>query len=357
MDLDKINNLRMSVNLDSYYITIGSLLAKYKDNKVNLSPNFQRYYKWDKTKKSHLIESILIWIPLPSFFVYEDENLNWQIIDWLQRIATILEFYLKLEWTEILDNLPSGKKLEKGLTLTDILWWELKWKKIRDFDRSLAPYFINYQLHVFVIKESWTSNNLKFKLFQRLNTWWEKLNEQEIRNAYLIENNELIYNGLELFWNNEEYKKLANITKSKIEKSKNLELIIRVLIIANFWSVATSYKSINSFVDDKLLNFIKDFKYWMLIKFNHIIKKLYDDFWLNVFNWINKRSFSEPIYDAIVIGAIINYDNFIKLTNEELKNKINNLKSNTGFQDKIWIWPRSMEKVKSSYDYWVLLFN
>jgi len=357
MDLEKIKSLRMSVNLDSYYISIWELLAKYKDNKINLSPNFQRYFKWDKSKKSHLIESILIWIPLPSIFVYEDETLNWQIIDWLQRIATILEFFLKLDWKEILNKLPPIKKLEKWLTETDILWMEFKWKKIRDFDKSLSPYFINYKLHIFVIKESWTSNNLKFKLFQRLNTWWEKLNEQEIRNAYLIENNENIYNWLILFWSNENFKKVARITKSKAEKSKNLELIIRALVISQFWNNTSGYKSINYFIDNNLLDFITNFKYWMLIKYNNIIEKLYKDIWIDVFNWVKKRSFSEPIYDTIIVWALNNYDNFINMSNIDLKNKIINLKSDSVFIGSIWVWPSVIQKVKSSYDKWILLFS
>ncbi|PZQ09224.1 MAG: hypothetical protein DI565_20580 [Ancylobacter novellus] len=64
----------------------------YRDGDIIINPNFQRLFRWDIERKSRLIESILVRIPLPSIFVFELPNSKWEIIDGLQRLSTVLEF-------------------------------------------------------------------------------------------------------------------------------------------------------------------------------------------------------------------------------------------------------------------------
>jgi uncharacterized protein with ParB-like and HNH nuclease domain len=57
-------------------------------------PAFQRHYVWDKKRASKFIESLLIGLPVPQIFLYEQEKNKFLIIDGQQRYFTIY-FFLK----------------------------------------------------------------------------------------------------------------------------------------------------------------------------------------------------------------------------------------------------------------------
>jgi hypothetical protein len=69
-------------------------------NDIDLNPDFQRNLVWDNTRKSALIESILLGIPIPVFYFAESKSGRYNVVDGLQRLSTIKqylnnEFYLK----------------------------------------------------------------------------------------------------------------------------------------------------------------------------------------------------------------------------------------------------------------------
>ena len=92
MLIDEINAAKRSVKTDTVQITIGEVAVMYRDNELNISPEFQRLFRWSQDRKSNFIESILIGIPVPPVFVFERSDGTWELIDGLQRISTILEF-------------------------------------------------------------------------------------------------------------------------------------------------------------------------------------------------------------------------------------------------------------------------
>jgi hypothetical protein len=73
-------------------MSVGELINVYRDGDLVVNPEFQRLFRWTPFQKSHLIESLLIGIPLPSIFVFELASGKWELIDGLQRVSTILEF-------------------------------------------------------------------------------------------------------------------------------------------------------------------------------------------------------------------------------------------------------------------------
>ncbi len=73
-------------------MSIGELANLYKDGELDIHPEFQREYRWTLTQKTRLIESILLGIPLPSFFVSQREDGIWDVVDGLQRLSTIFSF-------------------------------------------------------------------------------------------------------------------------------------------------------------------------------------------------------------------------------------------------------------------------
>lgn len=58
-------------------------------DKLNLTPEYQRNLVWDKKRKSALIESLLLRIPIPAFYLDEDGESNKSVIDGMQRLSTI----------------------------------------------------------------------------------------------------------------------------------------------------------------------------------------------------------------------------------------------------------------------------
>src|SRR6201985_4017399 len=89
---NEIEEAKRLVKTDAYQMSIGELVNMYRDGDLVINPDFQRLFRWEIGQKSKLIESLLLGIPIPSIFVFEQEDSKWELIDGLQRISTLLEF-------------------------------------------------------------------------------------------------------------------------------------------------------------------------------------------------------------------------------------------------------------------------
>lgn len=143
----------------------------FKSTNYILKPNYQRRITWNRKKRSRLIESFIMNIPVPPVFLYETEFGVYQVMDGLQRISTIMDFF---------DN---KFKLE-GL----IEWSELNGRYYSDLPKKVKEGIERRQLSVItLLKESAKTNeqasSMKKMVFERLNTGGEILVPQEIRNA------------------------------------------------------------------------------------------------------------------------------------------------------------------------------
>ena len=143
---------------------------------LDLAPAFQREYVWDNGRKSRLIESILLNIPLPMFYLSRDKNGKLQVVDGLQRLTTIYKFFkneFKLTKLEYLKEECDGKYF-KNTKLPE--------------EKSLRPKLVRalrqYQIDCNVIEPS-TPENVKLDIFKRLNTGGKELNKQEVRHAFM----------------------------------------------------------------------------------------------------------------------------------------------------------------------------
>lgn len=132
---------------------------------LDLTPPFQRELVWSTRQKCELIESILMGIPLPAFYMREDINGVYIVVDGKQRLSTLFDF---IDGKFRLDNL---------CILRD---------KNKCYFKDLSPVEQNkiedYSLNVNVIKSP-TDDRVTFDLFDRVNRSGTKLNNQEMRNA------------------------------------------------------------------------------------------------------------------------------------------------------------------------------
>ncbi len=146
---------------------VGSIVTRIKHNEINLKPGYQRKAGiWTEAAQSRLIESLLIRIPLPAFYVDAADEDKWDIIDGLQRLTAMKNF--------IIDKSLRLTGLE---FLTDYNGYSYD-QLPRHFQRRIEEaQLVFYQL------EKGTPKNIKFNIFRRINTGGLPLSSQEIRHA------------------------------------------------------------------------------------------------------------------------------------------------------------------------------
>ena len=143
----------------------------FDGDKYEKMPVYQRRIIWDDEKRSKLIESFIINIPIPPIFIYEIEFGKYEVMDGLQRISAIQDYY-------------DGKYELKGLSE----WKELNGLKYDELPQKIREGIDRRQISVIsLLKESAKTpeqeQKMKRMVFERLNTGGVKLEPQEIRNA------------------------------------------------------------------------------------------------------------------------------------------------------------------------------
>lgn len=145
---------------------LGTLADLVRTKTIDLSPTYQRRFRWDDVRQSRLIESFLMNVPVPQVFLNEDRYGRYSVIDGKQRLWAISEFMLgrlQLCGLEVFNDV-NGKTFEDlPSELQTVL-------KLRPTLRA-----------VIVLRQS--DLDIKFEVFQRLNTGGVRLNAQEIRNS------------------------------------------------------------------------------------------------------------------------------------------------------------------------------
>jgi len=99
--------------------TVKETVTRIRRGRYVLNPDFQRDFVWKIDKQSRLIESCLMCIPLPFFYVAQEKDGRIVVIDGLQRLATFCrflnnDFALKLNNTEVEDaHTLQGKRFKE----------------------------------------------------------------------------------------------------------------------------------------------------------------------------------------------------------------------------------------------------
>lgn len=154
------------IRIHTKHYSLRQLVDMIADGDIDLAPDFQRHYVWKRSQRWSLIESLLLGIPLPSFYFSENSSGLLQVVDGVQRLTTIFR-YVK----------------ERSFDLGRVAY--LHDLEGQGFD-DLAPMFrrrLNGAQFVAHVIDPQTPYRVKFDIFRRINTHGTPLSAQEIRHC------------------------------------------------------------------------------------------------------------------------------------------------------------------------------
>ncbi|MCL4841101.1 MAG: DUF262 domain-containing protein [Bryobacteraceae bacterium] len=222
--------------------TVDLLLTRLREGEMDLSPDFQRRANiWDEKRKTSLIESMLLRIPIPSLYVSENKAGDYTVVDGLQRLCAITHFVKVDALNRSLGTKLNPLRLNPG-GLQSLR--EYKEKSFDELPRPLQRRINETELTLHVIRPS-TPSDVKFNIFSRINQGGLPLTAQEIRNA--------VYPGVwrQKVRNMAESKAFREATQNKIkgERMEDIELVLRFVAHYTFDGARPDDQNLDDFLN------------------------------------------------------------------------------------------------------------
>lgn len=331
--------------------TIQSLYQDWKDGDLIISPTFQRNYVWNNKKASNLIESILLNIPLPIIFTASTDGKE-EVIDGQQRLTSIFAF--------IDGRYPDGTKFKLTKKLK-ILGEEIGGNSFAQLEKHYQKTLKKYPLFLVSISED-SQEEVKFEMFERLNTNITSLNAQELRNC--------LYRGaynslLKIMATDKDFQYILNKPTYK-RRMQDIEL---VLMFCAFHNTSPDHykKSLSQMLNDEMRThkilteekreiLEKQFK-----KSVRLVKHIWGDRAFNIYSIDEKtkkltwtKTFNQGLFQILTYWFIPYETNqvipFVDLIKEEL---INLQIHDQSFRDTLTgSGTNSPHKIKLKFDIW-----
>lgn len=305
---------RNSLITDRLDMSFGEILAMYEREELIIDPDFQRLFRWSLHQQTRFIESLLLGIPIPPIFVAENEEGKWEIVDGLQRISTVLSFFGQLRTIEEKNNW----KMEKGdlvPSLENYTYENLPLKLKLNFKRAVC--------RVEIIK--WNSAiDMRYELFNRLNTGGSPLREQEIRNCIFRGVSREFNDTLKELANDESFIDLIKPTEKQVSELYLEELVLRFISLVDNW------ENINKMLSVFMTNYMRDAVHNKNYDYEH-----YKNLFRRSIAFIPSSSvfrarngaFSTSLYDCILVGIGLKIDSFEGKSQHEIAEKIELIKT------------------------------
>jgi Protein of unknown function DUF262 len=270
---------------------------------IDISPAYQRRLRWNNKRKSLLIESFLLNIPVPPIFLFETDYNAYEVIDGRQRLDAITSF------------------LANDYALVGLEYWpELNRKRFNDLPKVLQRGLLRRSLPAVVLLAETGSTgesvDVRRVLFDRLNTGGVRLNPQELRNAlYPGKFNALLIalarsGPFTTAWNipaytpGEETNPPEELSSNPLFSSlADAELVLRFFALRDAFSagkgslrqILDKYMATHTKIDDAALNAMRE-------DFLLLLQRLVELFDGHPFLLPTTGRPSRPLYDALMIA-------------------------------------------------------
>lgn len=325
---------------------VRDLLADYHSKDLDPRPSFQRGYVWDKTRASKLIESIMLNVPLPLIYTAEEADGREVVIDGQQRLLSVFSF---IQGKFPRDN--SDFKLS-GLRLIS----NLNGRRFSDLDEADRKSIERYVFQIIRISKE-SNSDVKFEIFERLNSGSVTLNAQELRNCVFRGRfNEVLRELAE----NDDFLKIIGTSKAS-SRMQDAELVLRFL--AFYEKTYLNYKPglksfLNNFMEEykeisdaKAKNFSDTFKHAVSCSFSvfgrHAFRKYSAGNKLDP-NGGWERAINRPLFDVVMWGFTRFEKHQVMNHSAEIRDALIDLTtSDASFVD--WITSATGDKTKTQF--------
>ncbi len=311
----------------SHDFTLHFLRDSLKDsNYINISPGYQRRDRWDRTRRSLLIESFLMNIPVPPIFLYENQYNQYEVMDGRQRLETIRDF---------LDNKFPLSGLE--------FWTELRGRRFSDLGPTLQKGLLRRSISAIVLlaetsRPDQSSVDVRMVLFRRLNTGGARLNPQELRNAlYPGLFNDMIADlardpTFTTVWRippktqGEKIQPPAALLKNPLFKTMaDCELVLRFFAIHE--TISLNLRGSLSKLLDQCMKRHQDDTSQDIDRrktlFRYSLKSLHDVFGESTFTLPSTERLSRPLYDALMVATSLRQGAELSPHKDAIKDRLN----------------------------------
>lgn len=166
---------RQKVDVASHDFSVRELVRMLEEGELSISPEYQRKYRWQEDVSSTFVESVFLGLPIPPIFVATNAEFQWEVVDGLQRLSTLLLFIASRPEHLALVNRKAPLKLQKLQKLS-----QLNGVGYADLPVGLQRYFGRQPLQVISLTDK-SNRSVRFDLFERLNAGAISLSPQEVR--------------------------------------------------------------------------------------------------------------------------------------------------------------------------------
>ncbi len=200
------------MNFDLLTWKISDLLKVYEENRLDLSPPYQRNEVWTAKAQQKLLESILRGKPIPSFFLLKKADNSFEMIDGQQRARTVIGYWKNL----IVDheNLTFAQRVEKG--------------RVR---RRASAEFLEYRLSITIVTEIHDDESIE-EYYALLNSSGLRLNRPELKKAEYFTTNflKLVLECTE----DETLRSLRLFTESSSARMNDVDFVSELIAVMKF---------------------------------------------------------------------------------------------------------------------------
>ncbi|SCL59854.1 Protein of unknown function DUF262 [Micromonospora chersina] len=281
-------------------------------------PGFQRNYVWDIKRASKLIESLIIGLPVPQVFLYEEDRNRFLVVDGQQRLMTI--YYFVKERFPRKERRSEIRKIfgDAGTIPDDILHdddyfesFDLRLAEVRPggpnrFNKlrysTLGEYRMQFDLRTIrniIVKQVRPSDDTSsiYEMFNRLNTGGVNLTPQEIRSSLYHSS---FYDDL-FKWNlDDRWRALLGRREPDLHM-RDIEVLLRAFAV---WRLGDEYTP-------SMVRFLNRFSHnaqrygesersaafsnldWFLSEAKNVERNA----------WLRQKKFSVPLFESIFAAA------------------------------------------------------